>query len=957
MKLPVHLWLLVPFQLGSPNGGPRLWADRLLRLRSQGLAQIVGTALVALLSLPVSALGQANEDCLACHSDKSLQGKHRGQTISVYVDARKLSLSVHGPLACINCHADLEKKELPHADDLERVSCGACHTEEQKLHAESLHGKAVARGDPLAPRCQDCHGSHDISRVKDPRSAVAPPQVPFVCGKCHREGAPVQRQRQIHQANILENYSESMHGEGLLRKGLFVTATCASCHTAHSILRHTDPRSSIARRNIAATCSQCHVRIEEVHRKIIRGELWEKELHVLPACVDCHQPHKVRKVFYDQGMADRDCLRCHEREGIRSSRDSRSLAVNTSVLSQSAHLKQACSQCHVGASPSSLRPCETIIPKVDCASCHAEVQLQFQQSTHGQLLAKQDSNAPTCLECHGTHGIRGKRDPRSPTFPTKVPDLCARCHRQGEKAAVRYTGTEQRIVETYTESIHGKGLLKSGLVVTAMCTNCHTAHRELPHDNPNSTVNPSNVPQTCGTCHNGIHELFERSIHSRSVSRTDKPLPVCNDCHTAHTIRRTDETGFKLMIMDRCGRCHQSIARTYFDTYHGKVSQLGYTKTAKCYDCHGSHDILPVADPRSHLSRGNVVATCRKCHPGATRRFAGYLTHATHHDPEKYPWLFWTFWSMTALLVGTFTVGGAHTLLWLPRAVQMRRENGRLQSDGKALEFARFTRLERIQHVLMIVSFMSLALTGMTLKFSYTSWASALSRFLGGFETAGYIHRVAACLMVGVFVSHLYDVVHRKRNNHVSWRAMLFGPDTMLLTRKDLAEFWASIKWFLGLGPRPRYGRWTYWEKFDYFAVFWGIAIIGSTGLTLWFPEFFTRLIPGSFINVATIIHSDEALLATGFIFTVHFFNTHLRPEKFPMDIVIFTGRMSVEELQRDKPAEYEALVANGQLANYLVEPYPPIVTQTVRSFAWTALALGFGMVVWIVYAMLFAYR
>jgi hypothetical protein len=126
--------------------------------------------------------------------------------------------------------------------------------------------------------------------------------------------------------------------------------------------------------------------------------------------------------------------------------------------------------------------------------------------------------------------------------------------------------------------------------------------------------------------------------------------------------------------MDTCGRCHEDVAGTYFDTYHGKVAKLGYTKTAKCYDCHGAHDILPVSDPRSSLSRENVVGTCKKCHEGATRRFAGYLTHATHHDPHKYPFLFWTFWGMTALLVFTFVAGGIHTLLWLPRALQMRRE-------------------------------------------------------------------------------------------------------------------------------------------------------------------------------------------------------------------------------------------------------------------------------------------
>jgi cytochrome b subunit of formate dehydrogenase len=179
----------------------------------------------------------------------------------------------------------------------------------------------------------------------------------------------------------------------------------------------------------------------------------------------------------------------------------------------------------------------------------------------------------------------------------------------------------------------------------------------------------------------------------------------------------------------------------------------------------------------------------------------------------------------------------------------------------------------------------------------------------------------------------------------------------MLPTRKDLADFIGSVKWFLGMGERPRYGRWTYWEKFDYFAVFWGIFVIGSTGLTLWFPEFFTQFIPGWFINVATIIHSDEALLAVGFIFTVHFFNTHLRPERFPMDLVVFTGRMPLEEFKRDKPAEYEALVKNGNLQEYIVEPYPPIVIRAIRTFGWIALATGFSIVVWIIYAMLFAYR
>jgi cytochrome b subunit of formate dehydrogenase len=914
-------------------------------------------ALALLCQVPERAAAQANDDCFTCHADKALTRKRGGKTVSLYVDQARFEATIHGKKTCVDCHADLKGKELPHDETLKPAACSSCHADEQRQHDQSLHGKAIARGDQLAPHCADCHGNHEILAVKDPRSPVQPARIPYLCGQCHSEGTPVQKQRNIHQSNIVSNYSESMHGDALMNKGLVVTATCVSCHTAHSILPHTDSRSSIARANIAATCSRCHAQIEAVHRKVIEGKLWEREAHILPACVDCHEPHKVRKVFYDQGMADRDCLRCHERRDLKASKDGRSLYVDSLALAGSKHVRQACSQCHTGVTPSRMRPCETLTQKVNCAACHAEIGQQFQVSTHGQLAAKNDPNAPSCKQCHGTHGVLGKKDPRSVSFPTRVPTLCAQCHRTGKKAALLYTGVETQIVERYTESIHGKGLIESGLVVTATCTSCHTAHSVLPRDSTQSSVNRKNLPATCGTCHAGIEKQFASSVHSASVTKNGHKLPVCDDCHTAHTIGRTDAAGFKLRIMSQCGNCHEAIAKTYFDTYHGKVSRLGYTKTAQCYDCHGSHDILAITDPRSRLSRENVVATCKKCHAGATRRFAGYLTHATHHDPAKYPVLFWVFWAMTSLLVVTFTVGGAHTLLWLPRALKMRREFGRHPAavEGE-LEYERFSRLNRSMHVIMIVSFISLALTGMTLKFSYTRWASVLSHLLGGFETAGYIHRAAAVAMVGIFVAHIVDVLRRKRRENIPWMALLFGPTSMMFGPKDLADLVGSVKWFLGLGKRPHYGRWTYWEKFDYFAVFWGIAVIGSTGLSLWFPTFFARFLPGWFVNVATIIHSDEALLATGFIFTIHFFNTHLRPEKFPMDLVIFTGRMTVEELKHDKPAEYEELVAKGELEKHLVVPYQPIVIRTIRAFAWTALALGFMMVLWIVYAMLFAY-
>jgi len=527
-----------------------------------------------------------------------------------------------------------------------------------------------------------------------------------------------------------------------------------------------------------------------------------------------------------------------------------------------------------------------------------------------------------------------------------------------QKAAVRYKGEQKQIVEGYLESIHGRGLLEAGLTVTATCADCHTAHGELPHTDPASTVHHDNVAATCGKCHRGIYELFQVSVHSPAVTHTNEPLPSCKDCHTAHGIARTDIENFRVNIMTQCGRCHEKLTETYFDTYHGKVSKLGYAKTAKCYDCHGAHDIQPVWDPRSHLSRDNIVATCGRCHPGSNRRFAGYLTHATHHDPNKYPTLFWTFWGMTGLLVGTFFVAGLHTLAWLPRSMRYRRQLKRAKEAHRGeLYYRRFPKLYRNLHIMVIVSFIGLALTGMMLKFSYTGWAWTLSRLLGGFEAAGFIHRVCAILTFTYFGLHLRDMIRRKRESGLSWWRYISGSNGMMFGLNDLREFWQSVKWFFGRGHRPDYGRWTYWEKFDYFAVFWGVTVIGLTGLMLWFPTLFTKLLPGWALNVATIVHSDEALLAVGFIFTVHFFNTHFRPEKFPIDTVIFTGTLPLEEFKQDRPREYAEARQSGDFDERLEPPPSKRKVMWWTVFGFSALGIGILLILLILYAAIFGYR
>ncbi|MCB0751114.1 MAG: hypothetical protein KDC52_06540 [Ignavibacteriae bacterium] len=270
--------------------------------------------------------------------------------------------------------------------------------------------------------------------------------------------------------------------------------------------------------------------------------------------------------------------------------------------------------------------------------------------------------------------------------------------------------------------------------------------------------------------------------------------------------------------------------------------------------------------------------------------------------------------------------------------------------------YQRFAPFLRFTHLLIVISFLSLAVTGMIIKFSDVSVFQTLSDFLGGYQVTGFIHRVGAIITFIYFALHLHFLFRKRRETSAKY--LFTGENSMMFNKRDFTEFIATMKWFFGKGPRPDYGRWTYWEKFDYFAVFWGVAVIGFSGLILWFPEIFTYIgIPGWFINIATIIHSDEALLAVGFIFTVHFFNTHFRPDKFPIDITIFTGSMPVEELKYDRPRQYKALMESGELDDRLVPPPSPFLVKIAKIFGFTALFIGLSIIIMIIYSMIFLYK
>ncbi len=183
---------------------------------------------------------------------------------------------------------------------------------------------------------------------------------------------------------------------------------------------------------------------------------------------------------------------------------------------------------------------------------------------------------------------------------------------------------------------------------------------------------------------------------------------------------------------------------------------------------------------------------------------------------------------------------------------------------------------------------------------------------------------------------------------------ILWGPASLVPQPRDVLEMIQHLRWFVRLGPQPRFDHFTYWEKFDYWAVFWGMGIIGGSGLVLWFPALFSRILPGSLFNVALLVHREEALLAVGFIFTIHFFNSHLRPEKFPMDTVIFTGRIAEHELRDERPDEYDRLRRERQLEFHQVAAPAAWVRPLGRAVGTVAVVLGLFLVVLIVYAVLF---
>ena len=253
--------------------------------------------------------------------------------------------------------------------------------------------------------------------------------------------------------------------------------------------------------------------------------------------------------------------------------------------------------------------------------------------------------------------------------------------------------------------------------------------------------------------------------------------------------------------------------------------------------------------------------------------------------------------------------------------------------------FQRFTREQRYMHAVLFTTFLGLAATGLPMRFSESFWARRVAAGVGGFGAILFFHKFFAVVLTIAFLIHVREVFVRGVLNRE--KGIFWGPTSMVANWKDVKDLFGHMRWFLGLGPKPQFERYAYWEKFDYWAVFWGIFIIGGSGALLWGKVAVAKFLPGWVFNVALIFHGEEAVLAAVFLFTVHFFNNHFRPDKFPLDTVMFTGAMSLEEFKREHAVEYNRLVETGRLESHRVPAPSPAMALGSRILGFTLLTIG----------------
>jgi cytochrome b subunit of formate dehydrogenase len=618
----------------------------------------------------------------------------------------------------------------------------------------------------------------------------------------------------------------------------------------------------------------------------------------------------------EQKPKDKDCLGCHSDSTLTTEENGKtvSLLVDEGKLKHSIHGSMfACVDCHKDVK--SLVH-DTTPKKVSCAECHADAQTAYSHSTHGKAIAAGKPGA-SCEDCHGgAHEIMAADDAKSPVSHGNIPYTCGRCH--GQKFLMESNGESAQPFISYQESVHGRATEK-GSKKAAVCTDCHGSHEILPANDQKSPISKFNVPATCGACHTAIQTTFMQSIHGQAIARGNGEAPVCTDCHGIHSIKSHTDANSPAseqnLSRDTCARCHQGVrlsqefgvpgnrVTSYFDSYHGLATEGGSVVAANCSSCHGVHNILPSSDPRSTINKANLDATCGKCHQGVTQKFTLTRVHQEDGVPSKdigsvvVWWIRLIYIVLIALVIGAMFLHNA--IIWRSKAVAKRR----MQNPS----MVRMTENQRWQHLVLLLSFIVLVITGFALKYPNSWFAEALGM---GEKLRSITHRVAGVILIGAGIYHMFYLAMAREG-----RRLLVD---IAPRPRDAYDAFGTMRYYLGMsGKKPVFGRFNYAEKAEYWALVWGTALMAVTGIMLWAKVWVGNLLARWWVDVATTVHFYEAILATLAIVVWHFYQVFFDPDVYPMNWAWWDGKMPVEHYREEHGLDTEGLkAAEGKAGN-----------------------------------------
>ena len=580
-----------------------------------------------------------------------------------------------------------------------------------------------------------------------------------------------------------------------------------------------------------------------------------------------------------------------------------SIAVDANKFKHSVHGSMfRCVGCHTDVK--SLTH-DTTPKKITCDQCHADEGQGYAHSIHAQVTSAGKIPA-SCQDCHGdVHQIVSGDDPKSPVNHSNIPATCGRCH--GQKFLMESNGETAQPFLSYQSSVHGRAVA-NGSQKAAVCTDCHGVHEILPASDPKSPISKVAVASTCGKCHTDVANTFTASIHGQALARGNMLAPTCTDCHGIHSIKRHTDPNSPVagqnVSRDICARCHQGVrlsqefgvpgnrVTSYFDSYHGLAAEGGSVVAANCSSCHGVHNILPSSDPHSTINRANLDATCGQCHKGVTQKFTRTPVHlqagsrSGDIDSIAVRWVRWIYIPLILLVIGAMFLHNA--IIWRSKAVARRRMMNPLMT--------RMTVNQRWQHLVLLSSFIVLVITGFALKFPDTWFAHTLGM---GENLRGVIHRIAGVILIGAGIYHIFYLAIAREGRRLL-RDIAPVP-------KDAFDAWATMRYYLGLSTvKPKFGRFSYAEKAEYWALVWGTALMGLTGIMLWAKVWVGDLLARWWVDVATAVHFYEAILATLAILVWHFYQVFFDPDVYPMNWAWWDGKMPVDLYRHEHELDHE---------------------------------------------------